>query len=99
MVISCRRFAENGKETYRNKKKAFNGPSNCFLVYLICTIFGVVDAIKSQILNSLICIMMNTRQVNMELIVAATTATAAKASLENIHLRNADYFMIIASFL
>ena len=43
--------------------------------------------------------MMNTRQVNRELILATTTATAAKASLENIHLRNADYFMIIASFL
>jgi len=55
MVISHCRFAENGKEMYRNKKKACEErtklPWFCSLNMQIC---GVVDAIVSKILNSLL---------------------------------------------
>ena len=54
MVISRRRFAENGKEMYRNKKSTRRACKAFVLAHYICKICGVVAAVASYILNSLL---------------------------------------------
>ena len=56
MVTSRRslRFAENRKEVYRNKKKHPKGVESFCFAHLVREIRGVVAAVASQILHSLL---------------------------------------------
>ena len=60
MVISCRRFAENRKEVYRNKKKAREGRAKLLFLFIKYVNFVALSPpSRRRSLNSLIVSLRN----------------------------------------